>query len=326
VSENAKSQAEVPPQSPTANVELFCPFPSVVNPHAEAVHRQSLDWARRFRLLDAERDYQHLGGSKIGWLVARAFHNASQEELQIAADWTTLFCLIDDRTEESGLSPVGLSALFSRLLEAFRTGHARLDDDPFALALVDLRRRMDALASPEWVQGFGERVEEIFTGFAWEAINRAKQLKPEIGNYRVMRETTVGLYPQFEFSTMRDVKLPPEVLNHPIVRRLQASTSKCVGWANDIFTYEKELAQGEVHNIVAALMSSESLPLEEAVQRACEEHDREVHAFIEAEQKLPSFGAADDDVQRYVVMLRSWIRGHLDWSVETGRYRPQAAP
>ncbi len=329
VASNAKSDSEMSVIAPTENtsskVDLYCPFPSAVNPHAELVHQQSLEWARRLKLLSAEKDYAHLGCSKIGYLVARAFHDAPREELQIAADWTTLFCLLDDRTEDGTLSPVRLSAFLARLLDAFRSGHIQLGDDPMAHALVDLRRRMETQASEEWVVGFEKHLEEIFIGFSWEAINRSKQIKPALDAYRTMRETTVGLYPQFEFSTMSDVKLPPEVREHAGVRRLQSAASNCVGWANDIFTYEKELQQGEVHNLVLAIMDEEALPLEEAVQRACEQHDDEVRAFIEAADQLPSFGDADEDVQRYVAMLRSWIRGHLDWSQETGRYRPAPA-
>jgi 5-epi-alpha-selinene synthase len=53
-------------------------------------------------------------------------------------------------------------------------------------------------------------------------------------------------------------------------------------------------------------------------------HDSEVRAFLEAAAGLPSFGDADGEVQRYVNMLQSWIRGHLDWATDTGRYDPLA--
>jgi hypothetical protein len=55
-------------------------------------------------------------------------------------------------------------------------------------------------------------------------------------------------------------------------------------------------------------------------------HDNEVRSFLAEIAQLPSFGIADAGVQRYVAMLRCWIRGHLDWAHETGRYRPFDEP
>ena len=43
------------------------------------------------------------GASKIGRLAARANPQGRRDLVEIAADWTTLFCLLDDRIE--GLDP-----------------------------------------------------------------------------------------------------------------------------------------------------------------------------------------------------------------------------
>ena len=37
--------------------------------------------------------------SRIAWLAARAYPRGEARLLQIAADWTTLFCLLDDHIE-----------------------------------------------------------------------------------------------------------------------------------------------------------------------------------------------------------------------------------
>src|SRR5581483_8008176 len=296
-------------------IDLFCPFPPAVNPHAAAAHETSLAWARRLALVADDEQERRLDRARIGWLVGRAFPDTAPDELELAADWTTLFCLFDDRTEADGLAPMRLAAFLARLLDVFKSGKLHHDDDPLAHAFLDLRRRLAACAPAGWLAGFADRLEEIFVGFAWEAINRAKGIKPDLDAYRTIRETTVGLYPQFELTRLTDgIRLPPEVLEHPVVKRLQSVTSCCVGWANDLFTYEKEMQQGEVNNLVLALMDNEALPLEAAVARACEEHDAEVRRFVELERALPSFGAADGEVRRFVAILRSFIRGHLDWS------------
>jgi 5-epi-alpha-selinene synthase len=96
-----------------------------------------------------------------------------------------------------------------------------------------------------------------------------------------------------------------------------------VCWSNDIISLDKEMKRGDVHNLVLALRCEHQLVLQEAIDHAGELHDAEVRAFIDLEPRLPSFGAAvDAELARYVVILRSWMRGNLDWSHASGRYRP----
>jgi hypothetical protein len=53
--------------------------------------------------------------------------------------------------------------------------------------------------------------------------------------------------------------------------------------------------------------------------------EQEVERFIALENDLPSFGAeADGLVRRFMAVLRSWMRGNLDWSYESGRYQTTA--
>jgi 5-epi-alpha-selinene synthase len=111
-----------------------------------------------------------------------------------------------------------------------------------------------------------------------------------------------------------------------MLQRLATRTSKIVGCANDLFTCEKEIIQGQIHNLVLVLMNEGQLPIEEAVAQVMALHDNEVHGFLQEVEQLPSFGIADAGVQRYVEMLKCWIRGHLDWAYETGRYRPYGEP
>jgi hypothetical protein len=103
-------------------IDLFCPFPSGMNRYAEEVQARSIEWTRQFALVAEEAELERLGRSKISWLSACVFRRATPEALQVIADWTTLFCLLDDRTELAGLTLVELSAYLSHLLTAFREG------------------------------------------------------------------------------------------------------------------------------------------------------------------------------------------------------------
>ncbi|MFS8067220.1 MAG: terpene synthase, partial [Byssovorax sp.] len=64
-----------------------------MHPSAAEVDQRTIEWAWAVGLVDDSRAAR-LRGSRIGWLVARAFPKAHEFALQLAADWTTLFCLL----------------------------------------------------------------------------------------------------------------------------------------------------------------------------------------------------------------------------------------
>lgn len=305
---------------------LYCPFASAINPKADTVQCESVAWAQRMGLVSSSRQIGRLEKSKIGYLVSRALPRGEQHALQIAADWTTVFCLLDDRIEEIGDSD-RVAELSARWLVAFQTGRISsfTDSDPIERSLVDLCQRMTAASSPEWVEGFSECLSDILSGMIWESVNRHHDLHLDESAYRALREITVGLYPQFLLGILAEgLYLPREILQHPVIRRLMTASSLAVGWANDIFTCEKELEAGERHNIVFVIMREDGLQFSQALHWASSMHDAEVHAFETLAQDLPSFGVYQGQVLRFVAILADWIRGHLDWAVETGRYAPVA--
>jgi 5-epi-alpha-selinene synthase len=302
------------------NVDLFCPFSTRVNPHVKTVQRQTLAWARSFSLLKEEAEYRHLGASRIGWLVARAHPDASQEGLQIGADWATLFCLLDDHTEDPRFNPTELGAYLSHLLHLFREGDLRAASDPPSHALLDLRERVLQRTDSSWVPRFALRLEGLFAAYSWEAVNRVHHVTPSFADYRAMRRMTSGLYPQLELVEVTDaIHLPPEARHDPALRQLLVAAGNCFGWANDLFTWEKETRHGEVHNLVTVLMHDQSLSLHNAVERAMEIHNNEMRRLIALAEQLPAMGM-DGDVARFVQIIRSCLRSHIEWAKETARY------
>jgi hydroxymethylglutaryl-CoA reductase len=312
----APSRVEIP--------ALYCPFESACSDLAHAVNEATLAWAASTGVVRTERGASKLRASRIGWLSARAFPHARREGLQLVSDWTALFCLLDDRCES--LSPFQLSPVLAALLDAFRSRDAGPRADAFAVAMASLGSRIEALSSPAFTARFADRLEALFVGFSWEATHRAAGVRPAFASYLDLREITVGLHPQFELFELTDgVALPDEVRAHPDLAAMRAASALAVGLANDIFTCERERLEGEVHNVVLVLMHREGLSLREAIARAVALHDERVRALAAMSRALPSFGDRDDDVRRYAAMLCGWVRAHLDWARETGRYSPSYA-
>ena len=305
---------------------LYCPFSPEIHPDASSVHETSLRWAQALGMLSTEQHVRAAHQAKVGWLVARAFPTALPHGLQLIADWTLLFCSLDDHIEQLGTAGA-IEAYLQHLLDVFRADIASSSEDPFVAGMLDLRRRLLAIAPPSHLTRFTERLAELFAANVAEAWNRDGAKIPDIASYVHLRAITVGLHVIFELSELLEgVRLSDRTREHPTLQQLATRTSNIVGWANDLFTYEKELRQGEVHNLVMVLMNERRLSMTEAVAAAVALHDNEVRGFQQDVEQLPYFGLADVGVQRYVAMLRCWIRGHLDWAHETGRYRPLDEP
>lgn len=303
--------------------EIYCPFPGAVNKHAETVNQHTLDWVKKFNLTPEKNEFERLRKSKFGWLAARAYPNAPLEELKIVSDWNTWLFIRDDQCDESGIgkNPALLNKIHENLLQVLKGETPSQADTALAHALYDIRRRLACKATPDWMCRFVHSVVEYFESSVWEAQNRAEGLMPDTSVYILMRPYTGGLYTDIELIDItEDIYLPLPVRKNDMVQLLALMANNVVCWSNDIISYAKESKHNDVHNLVATLLPFQP-SLQSAVNQATEMTNHEIQSFIQLEKRLPSFGAKiDEDLRRYVGVLRSWMRGNLDWAYDSGRY------
>lgn len=284
---------------------LWCPFSSSLSPLAEQVNAQTAQWAYTQHLVKSEQEVEKLLRAQIGGLVGRGFPKASREHLQLIADWTTYFCLLDDRVDAPGTHPLFVGSYLSSLLSAFEEEASAPHAEPLTAALLGLKARMRGMCSLEWIACFTERLRELFTAFSWESFYRYSKTTPDLETYLRLRQVTVGIQLELLFF---DLTSPCEETT------LSQKASNLIGWQNDIFTYEKELAQGETLNLIIVLMRTEGLSRTEAEERAILLHNEEVKRFLEEAQD----STADPG---QLEAIQAWIGGHIEWARETGRYQ-----
>jgi 5-epi-alpha-selinene synthase len=305
--------------------DLFCPFAPVVNKHAAIVQEETTRWASSFGLLPDQRSQRAFRATAAGRLAARFHPFAGREDLRLISDFYAWMFLQDDRRDESevGRHPGRLSDDDRRSIEVLEGSSPEPHDGPPVHALGGLRERLTLRApGPAWVRRFVRGVEQYFEASLWEAANRARGIVPDPEDYARMRPLTAGLGVDDELIQLTgEARLFGGAREHPAVRRLTLASQNAVCWANDAFSLKKELAHGDVHNLVVVLARAEGLGLQEALDRVAEVHDEEVRNFVRLSSRLPSFGAAvDEQLGRYVAVLRARIRGNLDWSRESARY------
>ena len=312
--------------------ELYCPFPPAVSEHAEEVQENTVNWTRSFGLLP-EQAYSMFEETGLGRLAARTHPDLSSGDLQLVSEWYTWLFLRDDKGDESevGRHPNELSELDNRFLDVLAGGEPNVRDEPLVHALHDLRWRLEErlrsnALSGVWMRRFVRTFRGHLEATLWEAANRARDVVPDLESYLRMRPLTGGLSIITELMEIIEGNhLPQEVREHGAVRRVTEASHNIVCWANDILSLEKELRCNEVNNLILVLHHKRGFGLQQAIDQAAEMHDAEMHALVRQAENFPLFGGPlDGNLERYVSSLRHRIRGVLDWSYESGRYRTQS--
>lgn len=305
---------------------VLCPFPPAISPYAGQVQQASTRWAEEFELVRSKRARSALNRLQYGSFMGRAYPTAALPALQLIADWNTWLFLLDDAFDEQelGRQPAQLAQLHARLLAIMRGGAPPDRSDTRYLALEDLTGRFRAQASGAWLSRFTRSVEATFAASVWEARNRVAGFVPTEAEYVQMRLFTSAVFCFLDFIEVAErMSLPGHLRYHPVVRALAVMTNNIISWFNDLISYPKEIARGDVHNLVYVVHKERGIALDRAVEYAARKHDAEVRAFQQSCLALP-LSRRDRELRRYVAGLEAWIRANVDWSIDTARYRPIA--
>lgn len=303
--------------------ELYCPFPPAISPHAEEVQRLINEWMHERHYLRTEAAYRRFKAARFASLTGRVHPEASFESVLLVASYMSWLFMLDDLCDEASLGrdPERLRIQLFELIDRMRHPRPlRGDESPVVVGLAELWERMLLRATPGWAEHFIQTFEGYALACVWEARNRALNRVPPMTEYIAYRRHTSAVYAFFALIELAEqVTLPAELREH--VRALEVRANDGVCWVNDMSSLEKELDAGDVHNLVIVLQHEQGLSLQGAVDHAASLFNSRMREYVELEQRLPSLGAAIDvPLQRYLLGLRCWVRGNIDWSYESGRY------
>ncbi len=295
---------------------LYCPFEPGVHAQVELAESWMLRFCRRHKIGAGRVTADDLREMRIAEFVARAYADVSVERLCIILDWTVWAFVADDRADFA--SPDQLRVRYAKSLATLR-GTAPLSSR--VPPLDELRHRILAASGERCLQRFAKAVETWFDAMLWEVTNRAERVAPTLAEYIEVREFDVGMYTEFAlFDVTHATDRTDAIWDIAEVRTLMAATSNIIGWSNDIYSYLKESAMQDPHNLVGLLAAHQELSIPEALAEAAIMHNREVDRFIRIEARLAPRLAELPEARSFVQMLRAWIRSNLDWSLRSARY------
>lgn len=301
-----------------------------MHPEAEALARRALAWAGERGLLPDDGATTAAKVRSYSLLAARCYPQAPFERLAAISDYYSWLFFFDDACENLSLAGAADDEVRTFLLDAYGALSGRAGDSSsrFAASLDDIWRRIGPLCPPTWHDRFERHVTNYIDGCVWEAQNRRLQRAPSRAVFQSMRMFTSTMYEFWDLIEYAgDFCLPDEVVGHPVLAELQRAANAVASFANDLFSFHKEMQNGDMHNLVVVVQREEGLSLEAAFARAAALHDAQAQHYRELERLVPSFGEAiDHNVARYLEGMRIWMRANHDWSLATPRYgaRPAA--
>ncbi|MGI9049673.1 MAG: terpene synthase family protein, partial [Rubrobacteraceae bacterium] len=243
--------------------------------HAEEAQRRHIQWADEYGVFRSEGEQRRFGAMDIGALAALLYPEASSpKDGQLVADWCAWLLLRDDRWDATEDPKewerlAGRDRAYLRLMRqglgketaAHPAGEACAEDDGLYEALADLCTRLRKRAFREGVPDpVDRRLVGVMKGFFFSSVREtAYQHRgdyPTVSEYVKMRSVTGGLdILTFVLAALDGVRLPKGLLDDPAIRRLTDASHNVCCWHNDLVSLNKELASGEVHNLILVLQN-----------------------------------------------------------------------
>ena len=314
------------------NIDMLrIPFPVSMNPLAQRAEALAKQWAIEFGLLNSPKAIKRFQEANFSHMQGRTYPTGSLDGLRLGNEWCIWLFMHDDHCDEAqvGKDPVKLADYHSSILEVLhhQTPLSPYEHGALVYCLVDIVRRGGIIGGDNWIHRFLYYVQDYFDGCQWEAQNRATNTVPSVEEYIIGRDKSSAVQSCIECGDLTAdlLDLPDEIRYHKDVQQLRLLTNRVVSWVNDMYSMDKEYKSDDIHNLVILLHHQYNISLQEAMIGAGDIVNQTVQDFILLEANLPSFGAKYDVIlkRQSNEVLKSWMRGNLEWSKETLRYHPR---
>jgi hypothetical protein len=178
------------------------------------------------------------------------------------------------------------------------------------------------LATSAWKRRFARHHADYFAACRWDAENRAHKRVPDVRAYIENRRNSVANPISFDmFDLSQHIEFPVGIRESPPFQAILQAANDIVAWTNDVYSLRKELAHGDINNLVLAVQNAQHCSLQEAINQVCVMIETKTRHFQEMVQHFPSYSAElDPEIRRYLFDLGKWIRGPLDWYHKNLRY------
>ncbi len=322
--QNLKQQCERSP--PPARIASHLETPNLcysaateISPHLENVTAHTRQWAQESEIMTFVDSPEAI--AQVSRLTCLAHPNAPRSTLELCSDWTVwLFAFDDclDRTEH-GADPSAIKRFQRPFREVLVDASRQPDGQPLVQAFADVYQRARDRMPPVWQNRWTKQHRTYFDGILWEVHTRCAGQIPDCEAYIKHRRLAAAMDAVLAFVEMtRDCVIPAAVSQRPEFAALRKNAGNVIAWTNDLYSLQRELANGEVNNLVLVICNDRGCSLQTAITEACEMINTEVRRFSKHAEMLTA--KTDSNLTAYCDGLEQLMSGNLRWSQEAIRY------
>ncbi|MEV7833503.1 germacradienol/geosmin synthase [Streptomyces subrutilus] len=322
--------------------DFYVPYPARLNPHLEDARVHTKRWARDLQMLEGSGVWEEhdLDSHDYALLCAYTHPDCDAEALSLVTDWYVWVFFFDDHFLEMfkrSQDRDGAKAYLDRL-----AGFMPMDlaegfpeaTNPVEAGLADLWGRTVPAMSLDWRERFSLSTRNLLNESMWELanINIGRVANPL--EYIEMRRKVGGAPWSAGLIEYVSAEVPARVAHARPLQVLRDAFSDAVHIRNDIFSYEREVAdEGELSNAILVLETFLGCTTQEAAEASNDLLTSRLQQFEQtALAELPQLFAdrAMDPAEIAAVLayakgLQDWQSGGHEWHMVSSRYMNKEA-
>ncbi|MGV9313236.1 terpene synthase family protein [Streptomyces sp. NPDC003691] len=303
-----------------------------VSPWLDHLEASVMGWADAYDLLDSPAARDRLARSHLGALIARSYPAMGLHRADAVAGWFTWAFVIDDCHDRQPEGQIDYDSSAFRMLRLL-TPDATLPSTAASRLDAILARVWHDLArdrSAAWRMRFTLHMTHFLAAFKYESLNRRHHHTPGLLGYTQLRRASGGITPSLDLlEVASDREIPPLLHETDQFQTMFKCASDVVVWVNDIVSLRKELVAGETTNGVLVLARERGRGLQDAIDAVYGRVGGWVTEFRQAREELRTLSGQwlgltrgeRHAVESYADGMEAWMRGNLDWSFSSDRYR-----
>lgn len=307
--------------SPPSRPQFSVPFPARLHPGADLAEHYARKALAGWGLLGTPGARRRYDALRPGRLTGRIYPDARMPDLVLLTELVGVLFLLDDELDEGRLDLDGLAALGTGLLGILTARYRpRPGDNPYLVALSQLWERIATGRPPAWRRRFTRHVAEYFDACRREAVLRTAGTRLDLPAYVELRRAAGFARPSTDLIELAaGIDVPDRAHAAPPLRALVDTAADLVLWANDVVSFDREREAGEVNNLLL-ILDGDLARLDRMLYSRLWDFLRFEESIAPLWIELGLTPAERTAGGRYVIGLRHWVRGNLDWCGETTRY------
>ncbi|RWS21526.1 Terpene synthase metal-binding domain protein-like protein [Leptotrombidium deliense] len=295
----------------------------ILHPDYEKINEAVYQWLKKYKFpLHSADDKKHERES-VAKFVCMCYHEAENDRAILISKFMLHLFLVDDLIERN-IPCIFFDSLVNHGNENYNL-IATLDkcytetQTPLVASFADIWTQMKSLTNTCWQKRFAESYIWWLKVNNWERKNHEMNRVPSLMEYIEYRHFTGVFVSIIQLS--RGIFLPDSVIANFTLQKIFSVSGSIVCLVNDIHSFEKEEAEGNMNNVVTVMKHEYKISKQEAIEKATEFVNSEIDKFKLLESILPTFeDEINENVKNIMQGCKQAIVGSHDWGCETARY------